>query len=159
MTTAPQWSGEMLDRPEMVQAFSAQLRQVLASHADYVARIRRDAEAMWDENPPEGYSTFEAWWRAKWVKGPLADIQEHLEKAAALTFRLEARYRKGRHEIPARRLAAKQAKELPQGQQAPVLGSGQFGRRTQPGPASGAAAGQDGAADGFLDMIRKDHSA
>lgn len=151
---AQQWSGEMLNRPEMVQAFSAQLRQVLASHADFVGRVRRDAEAMWDANPPEGYSSFEAWWRARWVKSPLARIQEHLEKAAALTFQLESRYRRGRHEIPARRQAARQAKELRQGQpqgQAPALGSGQFGRRTtQSGPRP--AAGQDGV--GFLDLVQ-----
>src|SRR5688500_16666177 len=103
MTTSPQWSGEMLDQPEMMAAFSTQLRGLLASHADYVARIRRDAEAMWDANPPEGYSTFESWWRGRWVKGPLAEIQEHLEKATALTFKLEARFRRGRHEIPAAR--------------------------------------------------------
>ena len=154
--TAPQWSGEMLDRPEMVEAFATQLRGVLASHADFLARVRRDAEAMWDANPPEGYSTFEQWWRSRWVKSPLARIQKHLEEAAKLTFQLEARYRKGRHEIPARRLAARQAKqrELPPGER-PVLGSGQFGQRTtQAGPKTGpGSAGQDGV--DFLDLVRR----
>lgn len=167
MTGEPQWSGEMLDSPEMMQAFSAQLRTLLASHADYVARIRRNAEAMWDNNPPAGYSTFEAWWRAKWVKGPLAGIQEHLEEAAALTFKMEARYRRGRHEIPAARQAARQAKAPELG---PGSGSGQgrFGDRTRSGATGTApssttssstapsgpapAAGQGGA---FMDLVRE----
>ncbi|MEU8347702.1 hypothetical protein ACFY2Y_16595 [Janibacter hoylei] len=148
MTSSPQWSGDMLDRPEMVEAFTAQLRKLLGSHADYVARIRRDAEAMWDANPPAGYSTFEAWWRARWVKGPLAEIQEHLEKAAALTFKLEARYRRGRHEIPAARQAAKQPK-------APELGSGRFGDRTRSaGTRPAAPAAPDEGGD-FMDLVQR----
>lgn len=145
----PEWAGEMLDAPEMVEAFATQLRKVLAAQADYVARIRRDAEAMWKANPPEGYSSFEAWWRHRWVTGPFGEIQEHLEEAAALTFRLEARYRRGRHEIPAARQAAKQAK------QAPALGSGNFGRREPQRPAAPRPA--DGG--DFLDLIRKERSA
>ncbi|CNF62797.1 Uncharacterised protein [Mycobacterium tuberculosis] len=147
MTSSPQWSGDMLDRPEMVEAFTAQLRKLLGSHADYVARIRRDAEAMWDANPPAGYSTFEAWWRARWVKGPLAEIQEHLEKAAALTFKLEARYRRGRHELPAARQAAKQPKTG-----APELGSGRFGDRTRTTAARPAAPADEG---DFMDLVRR----
>lgn len=147
MTDSPQWSGEMLDEPELVAAFAAQLRGVLASHADYVARIRRDAEAMWDANPPAGYSTFESWWRSRWVKGPLAKIQEHLDEASKLTFKLEARYRRGRHEIPAARQAAK-AKNTQVEQ--PMLGSGQYGRRT-PAPASAPAETQG---HDFMDLIQ-----
>ncbi|MFF5265333.1 hypothetical protein ACFY4C_41165 [Actinomadura viridis] len=148
-----QWSGEMLTEPEMVEAFSTQLRRVLSSHADYVARIRRDAEAMWDANPPEGYSSFESWWRARWVKGPLADIQEHLEAAAKLTFRLEARYRKGRHEIPAARQAKREQAALRAPEQAPALGSGEFGRR-EPRPA-GRPREQARPAGDFLDLVRE----
>jgi hypothetical protein len=110
----------MLDSPEMTEAFAAQLRQVLNAQAEYVARIRRDAEAMWKANAPEGYGNFEAWWRHRWVTSPFAAIQEHIETAAKLTFELEARYRKGRHELPARRVAAalekKQAKAAIPGQ-------------------------------------------
>lgn len=152
--TTPQWSGEMLNEPEMMQAFSAQLRKVLASHADYVARIRRDAEAMWDANPPEGYSTFEAWWRARWVKGPMAEIQEHLEKAATLTFKMEARYRKGRHELPAARQAKRRSN-------APELGapqSGRFGdrRRTDPGARRGAGPARPSQpAEDFMELVRE----
>ncbi|MFI0453715.1 hypothetical protein [Actinomadura sp. 6N118] len=158
----PQWAGEMLDRPEMVDAFARQFRQSLAYYVEYFARIRRDAEAMWDANPVEGFNTFEAWWRARWVKAPWADIQEHLEAAVADTFKLEARYRKGRHELPERKQASRQAKALPQGGgRGPALGSGQFGYRTpeqqarQAHPGSGPAPDQ-GADEGggFLDMIR-----
>lgn len=154
--TTPQWSGEMLDRPEMVQAFAAQLRRMLSENAAFVQAIRRDAEAMWDANPPEGYSSFERWWRAKWVKSPMGEIQEHLEEAAKLTFKLEARYRKGRHEIPAARLAARQKTQV----ERPALGSGQFGRRSTPSSfGSGASGpppqgGPDGGGD-FLDLVRQ----
>lgn len=106
-----EWSGEMLDRPEMVAAFASQLRRVLSDQGDWVARIRRDAEAMWKANPPAEYGSFEAWWRHRWVTGPFGEIQDHLEKAATLTFRLEARYRRGRHEIPAARQAAREARQ------------------------------------------------
>ncbi|NUW45512.1 hypothetical protein [Nonomuraea rhodomycinica] len=144
------WSGEMLDRPEMVAAFASQLRHHLAEYADYVSRIRRDAEAMWAENPPPEYGSFEAWWRHGRVTAPLAEIQEHLEKAMKLTHRLEARYRKHRHEIPAARQAAAQAK------QAPALARGtDAGRVAQrrPAEARAPATSQDGS---FLDMIRRE---
>ncbi|MFI0487531.1 hypothetical protein [Actinomadura sp. 9N215] len=170
MTGAPQWSGEMLDSPEMVEAFTTQLRKLLGSHADYVARIRRDAEAMWDANPPAGYSSFEAWWRKRWVKSPLAEIQEHLEKAATLTFQLEARYRRGRHEIPAAKQAARQAKG-----KAPELGPGQGGRggpgqgrfgdrtRSATGPAASTSPQGHGKGQGqggdFMDLVREGRSA
>lgn len=112
MTAAgPEWSGEMLDRPEMMAAFAAQLRRSLSDQAERLARIRRDAEAMWKANPPEGYGSFETWWRHRWLTGPFGEIQDHIEKAATLTFALEARYRRGRHEIPAARQAAAQAKQ------------------------------------------------
>ncbi|MBG0819090.1 hypothetical protein [Planomonospora sp. ID82291] len=152
----PEWSGDMLDRPEMVAAFTAQLRRVLSDQADFVARIRRDAEAMWEANPPEGYGTFEAWWRHRWVAGPFAEIQEHIEKAATLTFQLEARYRRNRHEIPATRQAAAHAR-----QQGPQLtrGAGPVDRPTPRRPAGPRPASDDG---GFLDLIRaerRDRSA
>lgn len=163
-TPTPQWSGEMLDRPEMVEAFSAQLRGAIAEYAEFVQRIRRDAEAMWDADRPEGYSTFESWFRARWVKGPLRDIQEHLEEAAKATFRLEARYRKGRHEFPAARAAAREKKAVQKKGQAAELGSGQYGKRTTSSPPSsppsspasfGAAPGQGpGSAGGFMDLVR-----
>ena len=103
----------MLNRPEIVEAFSTQLRRQLSTYAEFVAAIRRDAEAMWRANPPEGYGSFEAWWRHRWVASPWAEIQEHLEAAAKLTFKAEARYRRGRHEIPAARQAAAAAKAQP----------------------------------------------
>lgn len=105
------WSGDMLNRPEMVETFAGQLRSVLSDQAAWVHRIRRDAEAMWKANPPEGYSSFEAWWRHYKVTAPFAKIQDHLEEAARLTFALEARYRRNRHEIPDRRQAAAEAKQ------------------------------------------------
>ena len=155
------WSGEMLDSPEMVSAFSGQLRGMLGEYAEFVARVRRDAEAMWDANPPSGYGTFEAWWRARWVKGPLAEIQEHLEAAAALTFKVESRYRRGRHELPAARQAKRDAKQVRRPQDAPALGAGGYGRRSAgsagrgPSPDRGAAPAAD-----FLDLVQgKERSA
>ncbi|GAA4600363.1 hypothetical protein GCM10023194_81470 [Planotetraspora phitsanulokensis] len=139
------WSGDMLDRPELVEAFTAQLRQVLSAQADYVARIRRDAEAMWKANRPEGYSTFEAWWRHRWVTSPFGEIQAHIEKAATLTFELEARYRRGRHEIPAAREAAAQARQVP------AIPGPQ--RTAQPKSAPRAA---DPPSRDFIDLIRDD---
>jgi len=139
----------MLDRPEMMEAFAGQLRRVLSEQAEYVARIRRDAEAMWAANPPEGYSSFEAWWRHRWLAGPFAEIQEHIQKAATLTFQLEARYRRGRHEIPAARQAAAQAK-----QQAIPRGVDHVPRRQVAGPGEAREqAPQDG---DFMDLIRGD---
>lgn len=156
-SSPPDWSGDMLDRPEMVEAFARQLRQVLSAQADYVARIRRDAEAMWKANPPDGYHNFEAWWRHRWVRGPFAEIQAHLEKAAKLTFALEARYRRGRHEIPAARQAAAQAKQqLPPLQ--PLQRRDAVGRepRQERRPAGPGEAPPDGS---FLDLIRRDRPA
>lgn len=109
--SGPGWSGDMLDQPEMVAAFAAQLRRSLSDQAEWLARIRRDAEAMWKANPPEGYSSFEAWWRHLRTTSPFAKIQEHIEAAATLTFALEARYRRNRHQIPAERQAAAQERE------------------------------------------------
>ncbi|GGS84503.1 hypothetical protein GCM10010156_48900 [Planobispora rosea] len=150
--SAPEWSGDMLDRPEMMAAFAAQLRRSLAESAEFVAYIRRDAEAMWKENPPEGYGSFEAWWRHRWVTSPFAEIQEHLEAAAALTFRLEARYRRGRHEIPQTRQARREAA---QGRQAPALPHARdyVGRPPAPKQARPSAAAPDG---DFLDLVH-DH--
>jgi hypothetical protein len=156
--SGPQWSGDMLDEPEMVAAFAAQLRQALSSQADYVARIRRDAEAMWQANPPAGYSNFEAWWRHRWVSSPFGEIQALLEKAATLTFQLEGRYRRGRHEIPAARQAAAQAR-----QEAAALRGAAPRRLTsggQPYPAQRVQPRQPGQAPplnrtdrGFLDLL------
>lgn len=143
----PEWSGDMLESPAMTEAFASQLRAVLRGQADFVARVRRDAEAMWKANPPAGYGTFEVWWRHRWVTGPFAEIQEHLEKAATLTFELEARYRKGRHEIPAARQAAALAKK--NGQQAAAVPPG-----TPPRPVQ--APGAPAAGGGFLDLIRNE---
>ncbi|MFD8533863.1 hypothetical protein ACFV0L_41290 [Streptosporangium canum] len=144
----------MLDRPEMMEAFAGQLRRALTDYADHVARIRRDAEAMWQANPPEGYGSFEAWWRHRWVASPFGEIQDLLEKAATLTFRLEARYRRGRHEIPATRQAAKQAK------QAPALpggaGTDAAGRPAPPRQPSQAPPLNGG---DFLGLIRGERSA
>ncbi|WP_433250437.1 hypothetical protein ACQPYK_04155 [Streptosporangium sp. CA-135522] len=148
-SSGPEWSGDMLDRPEMVDAFTSQLRRSLSDQAEWLSRIRRDAEAMWKANPPEGYSSFEAWWRHRRIAGPFGEIQELLEKAATLTFQLEARYRRGRHEIPAARQADAQAK------QAPELARGtdfaDRARSARPRPVS-----SDGS---FMDMIRGERSA
>lgn len=100
-----EWEGEMLDRPEMVSAFAGQLRRILREYAEFVRRIRVDAEALWKENPPEGCSSFEAWWRHLWLCHPMRSIQHHLEAAAKETFALEARYQKARRDIPAKRQA------------------------------------------------------
>lgn len=154
----PQWSGDMLNRPEVVAAFAAQLRKSIGSYAEFVAAVRRDAEAMWAANPPEGYSSFEGWWRARWVRGPLRDIQEHLEKAAAATHALEARYRRGRHEIPAARQAAAAAKNQP--------ALGQASRRMQDGPGQAPprsfGKGEGGAEQGggdFMNLVKGERSA
>jgi hypothetical protein len=86
------------------------------------------------------------------VTGPFAEIQDHIEKAATLTFALEARYRRGRHEIPAARQAAAQAK-----QEAASLARGPAPRRLngggQPYPKPRQAAPADGGS--FMDMVRE----
>jgi hypothetical protein len=151
-SSAPQeWSGDMLDQPEMVQAFAAQLRRVLSDQAAFVAQIRRDAEAMWAENPPEGYGSFEAWWRHGRVTAPFAAIQERLEDAAKLTFRLAARHEKHRHKVPDRRQAAAEAKQqaaLGHGSE-PVSAPGPPQRRPVAAPAQ--------ADTNFMDMIQRDN--
>lgn len=139
-----EWSGDKLNRPEAMAVFTAQMRRSLSEQAEFVARVRRDAEAMWKANPPEAYSSFEAWWRHKWMSGPFAEIQEHLEKAAALTFALEARYRRGRHEIPARRTAA----------QAPPLELPRPAERTNR-PNGVRPSARPAADESFLDLIQK----
>ncbi|WP_106403763.1 hypothetical protein [Actinocorallia populi] len=152
MTNESEWSGDMLDDPEMMKAFSAQLRKILEGQADYVSRIRRDAEAMWKANPPEGYGSFEAWWRHRWVKSPFGRIQEHLEEAAQLTHQLEARYRKGRHELPALRQAARQVKQAP-----PLGGRSRPAVQPRPGsapPLPSADQSSEGSRRGFMDMVR-----
>lgn len=101
------WEGEMLDNPEMMAAFAAQLRAALRDYAAYVDRVRRDAEAMWKANPPKGYSSFEAWWRHRQVAKPFRRIQQFLEAAEQETFPLEANHRRWRHEVPAERLASR----------------------------------------------------
>jgi hypothetical protein len=139
----------MLDTPEMMAAFAAQLRRMLSDQAAFVARVRRDAEAMWKANPPVGYSTFEAWWRHRWVTGPFGEIQEHMEKAAEKTFQLEARFRRGRHEIPDERRAAAQARE----QQAITGARESAGQLPQQPRRAAPRAEQDAT---FLDMIRRE---
>ncbi|WP_188188079.1 hypothetical protein [Nonomuraea sp. SYSU D8015] len=143
----------MLDRPEVVQAFAAQLRRALSEYADFVAHMRRDAEAMWAENPPSEYGSFEAWWRHWRVTAPFAEIQEHLEAAARLTFRLEARYRRNRHEIPAKRQAAAQDK-----QQALAPGPDPAKRPAQPRRAGARPASAKSDRE-FLDLIREERPA
>ncbi|MFI6498712.1 hypothetical protein [Nonomuraea typhae] len=152
-----EWSGDMLDRPEMVEAWSAQLRSALTGYVDYVARIRRDAEAMWAENPPPEYGSFEAWWRHHKVSAPFAQLQEHLEEAAKLTFRLEARYRRNYHEIPDKRQATAQAKQL--AQHAAALPEAERAGRERPRPAQPREphpAGRDGGGGDFMDLIRRE---
>ncbi|MFI6513644.1 hypothetical protein ACIBCT_39075 [Streptosporangium sp. NPDC050855] len=145
----PQWSGDMLRDPEMMAAFAAQLRGVLSDQAGFINRVRRDAEAMWKENPPEGYGTFEAWWRHQWVCAPFDEIQQLIEKAAEKTHALEARYRRGRHEIPAARQAAAQARR------APSLPRGPVDRPAQPRPAGPRAAAPPLDGD-FLDLATRE---
>lgn len=146
------WSGDRLNRPEMVEAFTDQLRRVLSDQAAWVHRIRREAEAMWKANPPDGYSSFEAWWRHHKVTAPFAKIQEHLEEAARQTFELEARYRRNRHEIPTARQAAAEAKEhaaLPRGENA----AGGPPPPQQQGRAAARAEPEQDAS--FMDMIQR----
>ncbi|GAA3172279.1 hypothetical protein [Nonomuraea roseoviolacea] len=152
-SSRPGWSGDMLDRPEMVEAWAGQLRASLAEYVDYVTRIRRDAEAMWKANPPAEFGSFEAWWRHHKVAGPFARLQEHLEEAVKLTFEVAAQHRRQRHEVPAARQAAAQAK------QQVALGRGaDTGRSPQPRPAEARApaASQDST---FLDFLRGERSA
>jgi hypothetical protein len=154
-SSGPEWTGDMLDKPEVVAAFAVQVRRNINSMAEFIAVIRRDAEAMWQANPPEGYGSFEAWWRHRWVRGPLREIQEHLEKAADLTHALEARYRRGRHDIPAARLAAAASK-----QGHPALRPGAAGRNgssvvweAQAEPYD--APHEDSAGTDFMDLVRE----
>ncbi|MEO3892205.1 hypothetical protein [Nonomuraea sp. B5E05] len=154
-STGP-WSGDMLDSPEMVEAFSGQLRAALAEYVDYVARIRRDAEAMWRANPPAEFGTFEAWWRHHKVTAPFAKLQEHLEAAVKLTFEVAAQHRRQRFELPAARKAAAEAR-----QEAAAISRGSAVPRRlsgggQPYPKPRPAAEEDGS---FLDMVRRDRPA
>lgn len=148
-----EWSGDMLDRPEMVSEWTRQLRTSLTPYVDYVASIRRDAEAMWRANPPEGYGTFEAWWRHHRVSGPFAKLQEHLEEAVKLTFEVAAQHRKQRHELPAARKAAAEAKQ----QQALPRGAASEGAPPPAARPSSRGGPQPGGS--FLDMISRDRSA
>jgi hypothetical protein len=141
-SSGPGWSGDMLDRPEMVEAWSAQLRASLGEYVDYVARIRRDAEAMWKANPPDEYGSFEAWWRHHKVTAPFAKLQEHLEEAVKLTFEVAAQHRRQRHEVPAARKAAVEARqeaaELNRGSRAArrLSGGQPYPPRRPPAPAA-----------------------
>ncbi|MGS2645800.1 hypothetical protein [Streptosporangium sp. G12] len=148
-SSGPEWSGDMLDDPEQMAIFASQLRRVLSDQANWLAHIRRDAEAMWAANPPEGYGTFEAWWRHHWVCKPFDKIQDLIEKAATETFALEARHRRGRHEIPAARQAAAQTRQAP----ALTRGTEPAGRPAQSRLAEPRA---PAAKVGFMDMIHKD---
>ncbi|WP_328565278.1 hypothetical protein [Streptomyces coelicoflavus] len=154
-SSGPEWSGDMLTKPEMVEAFATQLRGVLKTQAAFVEDVRTEAEAMWKANRPDGYSSFEAWWRHRWVVGPFREIQEHLEEAAKLTFDLEARYRKGRHEIPAAKQAA--ALEKKRAKQAPAVPAGPGAVPPKPvEPPTAAPA--DGPRD-FLGLVHRENSA
>jgi hypothetical protein len=152
-SSGPEWSGDMLTKPEMVEAFATQLRGVLKHQAAFVEDVRQEAEAMWKANRPEGYSSFEAWWRHRWVVGPFREIQDLLEEASAKTFELEARYRKGRHEIPAARQAA--ALEKKNARQAPAVAAGRGTVPPKPVEAPTAAP----AGGPFLDLVHREHSA
>ena len=157
MSASPGWSGELLASPKAMETYTKYLRDAINELAVNVAEMRRGAEAMWRANPPEGYNTFEVWWRHIWVTSPFAELQKHLEEAAALTFKLEARYRKGRHEVPDAKLAAARAKlaaaAVGGGKSSPQLGGGKYGsrpveqRRSQAG---GPAAGQN---SGFMNLV------
>lgn len=160
--SAPAWSGELLNSSKAVEIYTKFLRDAINELAVQVAEMRRGAEAMWKANPPEGYNTYQAWWRHLWVTSPFADIQEHLEKAAERTFTLETRYRKGRHEIPDAKLAAARAKlaaAVAGGKSSPQLGSGNYGsspverRRSQAG---GETAGRG---SGFMNLVDGDRRA
>ncbi|MEU0002432.1 hypothetical protein ABZ069_36590 [Streptomyces microflavus] len=155
-SSGPEWSGDMLSKPEMVEAFATQLRGVLKSQAQFVADVRQEAEAMWKANRPEGYGSFEAWWRHRWVVGPFREIQEHLEEASKLTFDLEARYRKGRHEIPAARQSAALEKKQAKAGQVTAGAPGAIPPKPVGPPPVPATAG---AADGFLSLVSKERSA
>ncbi|MFI6503706.1 hypothetical protein [Nonomuraea typhae] len=145
-----EWSGDRLDRPEMVEAWSAQLRSALTEYVDYVARVRRDAEAMWAENPPAEYGSFEAWWRHSRTTAPFAQLQKHLEAAARLTFRLEARYRRNYHELPAKRQEGAQAR-----QHGPALPEAERGGRRPAQPREPHPTGREGGGD-FMELIRRE---
>ncbi|MFB8044165.1 hypothetical protein ACFC8F_23125 [Streptomyces hydrogenans] len=154
-SSGPEWSGDMLTAPELVEAFSTQLRGVLKAQASFVAEVRQEAEAMWKANRPEGYGSFEAWWRHRWVCGPLREIQDHLETASKLTFELEARYRKGRHELPAARQAAALAKK--DAKQLTATGQAAAPPRPSAPPkpvAQTSAGGRD-----FLGLVQEERSA
>ncbi|MER7212426.1 hypothetical protein ABT340_35685 [Streptosporangium sp. NPDC000239] len=145
------WSGEMLDRPEAMEVFAGQLRGRLAEYVDYVARIRRDAEAMWRANPPAEYGSFEAWWRHHRVTAPFARLQEHLEEAVKLTFELAAQHRRQRHEIPAARAEARQAAAQ---QQAALTRGTAPARRPTPRAEPRAPAAAPQSTD-FMDLVRE----
>ncbi|MEV4180153.1 hypothetical protein AB0J28_01740 [Streptosporangium canum] len=157
----PQWSGDMLDRPEMVEAWSTQLRTSLAEYVDYVSRIRRDAEAMWAANPPKDYGSFEAWWRHHKVAAPFAKLQEHLEEAVKLTFQVAAQHRRQRHELPAARQAAALARQQAQ-QAALTRGASTVSRPAQPRVAEPRAPAPPPQSKDFMDLVRgerRDRSA
>ncbi|NAS22503.1 hypothetical protein GT755_12500 [Herbidospora sp. NEAU-GS84] len=146
------WSGDMLKSPEAVATLTAQIRRALTEYADYIAGIRREAEAMWEANPPEEYGSAEAGWRHRRTVAAFRDIQGFMEDAARATFQLEARYRRNYHEVPARRRAAKEARvsrrlALPQSPAQPARSSSS---RPSARPAARPAADES-----FLDLIQK----
>ncbi|MET8866557.1 hypothetical protein ABZW11_26765 [Nonomuraea sp. NPDC004580] len=149
------WSGDMLDQPEMVEAWSRQLRASLAEYVDHVARMRRDAEAMWAANPPQEYGSFEAWWRHHKVTAPFAKLQEHLEEAVKLTFVVAAQHRRQRHELPAERQARREAAELERAAAQPRMlrGGG------QPYPARKRSGADEESGGSFMDHLARDRPA
>lgn len=119
MNTSSEWSGDMLKQPEVVEAFTTQVRHAVNDILIPLSNVRREAEAMWRANPPDGYNSVEAWWHNSRLTSRFAALQEALEKAAALTFELEHDYRERRHERPAAKEAVKSAKTAQRGQPLP----------------------------------------
>ncbi|MEQ4725052.1 hypothetical protein [Nonomuraea sp. B19D2] len=90
---------------------------------------------------------------------PFAKLQEHLEAAVKLTFEVAAQHRRQRHELPAARKAAAEARQeaaaLSRGTATPRRLSGGGQPYPKPRPAA-PAADEDGS---FLDMVRRDRPA
>lgn len=155
--SGPRWTGEMLDSPEKMDAYTAQLRAHLAHYVTSVADVYRDADAMWKANPPAEYGACAAWWNHRQVTGPFAAILKHLEEAMRLTFKVEAEYRRRFHETPEamrREAAAKRQQAAIAGGPPPALGSGNYGGRNQQ-PAQRPPGGQPAPGASFMDLVQE----
>lgn len=141
------WNGDMLDRPEMVAAFSSQLRTLLREYAELLGNVGRDAEAMWAENPPPEYGRLEAWWRHLATRRPLRRMQRDLEDAIRQTYALEARYRRNYHQIPKER--ARSQAQRPAVERGPAPRPMRRADQAPPLPT-----GQDTGEVSFLDLVR-----